>query len=65
MILFFGGERVKRGEQMPRFVGVVFFFSFSFVVSRIWGGFVVVISFQNLVNTNPFLMADFGFNVMQ
>lgn len=42
-----------------------FFFSFSFVVSRILGGFVVIFSFQNLVNTNPFLMADFGFNVMQ
>lgn len=48
---------------MPR----LFFFPlgciFSFVISRIWGGFVVVFCFQNAVDANPFLIAEFGFDV--
>lgn len=52
-------------KEVSKCQHLVFCCGFSFIVSRIWGGFVVVFSFQNPVNTHPFLNAECDFDVMQ
>lgn len=51
-------------KEVSKCHNLVFCCVFFFVGSRIGGCFVAVFFFQNPVNTNPFLIEEFGFDVM-
>lgn len=66
MFLFMKEQGLKEVSKCQDFF---FFFFLLAAFSLLWfqefgGGFVVVFCFQNPVDANPFLIAEFGFDVM-